>query len=159
VSQIQQMFLRIDHAAGRDLKAQEAMGDTRTMKAKARRRETWLYRPLEWAAFSGATKVKLQGPLRLPFTWAGVDSFAELVRAYWESQWLAPAPPGQPGVTWMERAIDFELWTGANIPQDLKGSARSIIDEPTIRQLADVFAAVFKADVESLRPGRVEEGS
>ena len=75
VTQTQQMFLRIDYAAGRDLKAQETMGDTRTMKAKARRRETWLYRPLEWAAFTGAAKVKLQGPLHLPLTWAGVETF------------------------------------------------------------------------------------
>ena len=47
VCQLQAVYLRIDVEAAKHVKLQERMGDTRTMKARARRKESWHYQPLQ----------------------------------------------------------------------------------------------------------------
>ena len=99
LNRAQIMMLLIDMEAAKNVALQERMGDCRAMKARARRKDTWLFQPIKWAQFGDSVPVSLERPWTLPAQWKGVDDFAISVHKYWVGVWVAPVENGITGAT------------------------------------------------------------
>ena len=67
-----------------------------------------------------------------------------------ELQW-ADAPPGQPGATWLELLIDFELDKGIRVPHTLEARSSIVpVEAPAVAAIVRTFRLLFK-DVLSSR--------